>query len=123
MESGLNVRAIDFARFGLIFLNGGSWNGRQILPVDWVTKSTAPLDPDTRQWETFAGWQKVGGYYSLHWWGLNNADGSHDFLAEGQYDQVIYVAPRKNVVIVRMGNQPDGAVSWPLVIHALVDAL
>lgn len=123
MESGLNARAIDFARFGLIFLHGGAWNGRQILPADWVTVSTAPLRPDPRRWETFPNWPRLGGYYTYHWWGLNNADGSYDFLAEGQYDQIIYIAPRKNVVVVRLGNQPDRGVTWALAIHALVDAL
>ncbi len=36
MESGINARARDYARFGLIFLHDGSLNGVQILPEDWV---------------------------------------------------------------------------------------
>jgi CubicO group peptidase (beta-lactamase class C family) len=123
MESGLNVRAIDFARFGLVFLNGGFWNGTQILPAGWVEESTAPLRPDPREWQSFPDWPKLGGYYTYHWWGLDNADGTHDFMARGQYDQLIYVAPRKNVVVVRMGNEPDPLVDWGLVVHELVDAL
>lgn len=105
MESGINARAIDFARFGLIFLHNGFWNGLQILPEEWVHESTEPLRPDERIWETFPDWLEQGGYYKYHWWGLNNADGSYDFYAHGRYDQIIYVAPRKNTVIVRLGDQ------------------
>jgi hypothetical protein len=123
MESGINARARDFARFGLIFLHNGYWNGVQILPEDWVRESTAPLRPDPRTWETMPDWPGYNGYYKYHWWGINNPDGSYDFLAHGRYDQIIYVAPRKNVVIVRLGQTPDDIPlsTWPLAIHNIVD--
>jgi CubicO group peptidase (beta-lactamase class C family) len=123
MESGINARAIDFARFGLIFLHNGFWNGMQILPESWVRESTEPLRPDPRTWETMSSWPDHGGYYKYHWWGINNPDGSYDFYAHGRYDQIIYVAPRKNVVIVRLGDALDENVIWPLVIHNVVDQL
>lgn len=123
MESGINARAIDFARFGLIFLHDGFWNGVQILPESWVRESTEPLRPDPRTWETMSQWPEYGGYYKYHWWGLNHPDGTYDFYAHGRYDQIIYVAPRKNVVIVRLGEARDGSVQWPLVIQDVVDQL
>jgi CubicO group peptidase (beta-lactamase class C family) len=123
MESGINARAIDFARFGLIFLHNGFWNGVQILPEAWVTESTQPLSPDPRTWETMNYWSEYDGYYKYHWWGINNADGLYDFYAHGRYDQVVYVAPRKNMVIVRLGNAPDSSLMWPLVLHNIVDQL
>ena len=123
MESGINARAIDFARFGLIFLHNGFWNGVQILPESWVRESTEPLRPDPRTWETMAWWPDYNGYYKYHWWGINNEDGSYDFYAHGRYDQIIYVAPRKNMVIVRLGAMLDENVMWPLVIHNVVDQL
>jgi hypothetical protein len=123
MESGINARAIDFARFGLIYLHNGFWNGAQILPESWVRESTEPLRPDPRIWESASFWPDLGGYYKYHWWGINNPDGSYDYWAHGRYDQVIYVAPRKNVVIVRLGDAPDPYVSWPLVIYDVVDKL
>lgn len=123
MESGINARAVDFARFGSIFLHKGYWNGVQILPESWVTESTQPLRPDPRTWETMTYWPKYDGYYKYHWWGINNADGSYDFYAHGRFDQFVYVAPRKNVVIVRLGDAPDAQVLWPLVLHNIVDQL
>jgi hypothetical protein len=123
MESGINARAIDFARFGLIFLHNGFWNGVQILPESWVRESTEPLRPDPRIWESASFWPDLGGYYKYHWWGIYNPDGSYDYWAHGRYDQIIYVAPRKNVVIVRLGAAPDPYVTWPLVIYDIVDRL
>ncbi len=40
MESGLNVTPVDYARFGLLFLHGGEWNGRRIVSRDWVRSAT-----------------------------------------------------------------------------------
>lgn len=123
MESGINARAIDYARFGLIFLHNGFWNGAQILPEAWVAESTQPLRPDPRTWELVPTWTGYTRYYKYHWWGLDNPDGTYDFYAHGKFDQIVYVAPRKNVVIVRLGNAPDENVRWPMVIHNLIDQL
>lgn len=123
MESGINARAIDYARFGLIFLHNGYWNEVQILPEAWVAESTQPLRPDARMWELVPSWPGYDRYYKYHWWGLDNPDGTYDFYAHGKYDQIVYVAPRKNVVVVRLGNAPDGNVRWPMVIHNIIDQL
>lgn len=38
--SGLRLRARDLAKFGSLFLNGGKWNGKQVISADWVDRST-----------------------------------------------------------------------------------
>lgn len=123
MESGLNAAPVDYARFGLIFLHKGYWNGGQILPEEWVEESTSPLRPDPRRWESARSWPDYGGYYKYHWWGINNPDGTYDFYAHGKYNQIVYVAPRKNVVIVRLGKAPDEAIRWPLIFQAIVNQM
>lgn len=123
MESGINARAIDFARFGLIYLHNGYWNGQQILPSAWVAESTMPDPEDMRPFEVFPAWQENGGYYGYHWWGLHNSDGTDDFSASGHLGQMIYVAPRKNIVIVRFGNEPDSNVLWLYVARSIADQL
>jgi len=120
MESGINARAVDYARFGLIYLHNGFWNGKQILPAEWVAESTKP---NTKPFEVAQSWEEAGGYYGYHWWGLNNADGTYDFSARGNLGQMIYVAPRKNMVIVRFGNEADPNVIWSFVAQALVDQM
>jgi CubicO group peptidase (beta-lactamase class C family) len=39
MESGLNIRAIDFAKFGRLVLNNGNWNGKQLISNNWINYS------------------------------------------------------------------------------------
>ncbi len=123
MESGINARAIDYARFGLLYLHNGEWNGVQILPETWVRESTAPDPSDIRPFEVNQSWQERGGYYGYHWWGMNNADGTYDYAARGHLGQIIYVAPRKNMVVVRFGSEADSNVIWSYVIKALVDQM
>jgi CubicO group peptidase (beta-lactamase class C family) len=36
---GIRLRALDFAKFGQLYKNGGVWNGKQIIPKEWVQKS------------------------------------------------------------------------------------
>ena len=75
MSSGLNARSIDFARFGQLILNGGLWNGKQLIPQAWVEESTLPDPADRRPWMDFTEFKESGGYYKYHWWGLVRADG------------------------------------------------
>ena len=40
MQAGINAQAIDFAKFGRLYLNNGSWKGTQVIPASWVAEST-----------------------------------------------------------------------------------
>ena len=120
----LNARAVDYARFGLVFLNGGRFNGRQIVPAAWVAQSTAAQSlsgsddaarrnierPDSAN-PTFYAWQ----------WRRMPAAASatatprllgNDFYAQGLYGQVLYIAPGTDTVVLRLGSQ-WGEVPWP----------
>jgi CubicO group peptidase (beta-lactamase class C family) len=120
-NSALNARAIDFARFGLLFLNQGRWNGQQIISQRWVTESTTPDPSDQRSWKDDPTWQQAGGYYKYHWWGLNNPDGTYDYLAWGKDGQFIYVSPSTNTVVVRLGGEES--YPWPFALRALTRSL
>lgn len=105
METGVNARAIDFAKFGVLFLNDGLWEGNQVIPKAWVEESTQPLLPENYA-DYYNEWVKAmpgQGYYKYMWWGMTREDGSYDFTAEGDKGQFIYVSPMKNMVIVRNG--------------------
>ena len=85
---GLNIRTRDYARMGQMFLQGGMYNGKQIVPADWVAASTVPSAP------TSAG--EYG--YGYQWWMPRDArDG--EFLARGVYGQYIYINRPLGVVI------------------------
>ena len=119
MESGLNGRAIDFARFGLLFLHNGKWNGGQLISQDWVKESTAPDPADQREWPYWPEYRQNGGYYRYHWWGNVREDGHYDFTAAGNFGQYIYVCPQKNLVIARFGEDDEPVDSFREVLYAL----
>ena len=105
METGVNARAIDFAKFGALYLNGGLWEGEQVIPKAWVDESIQPLLPENYS-DYYNDWVKAmpgQGYYKYMWWGMVREDGSYDFTAEGDKGQFIYVSPGNNMVIIRNG--------------------
>jgi CubicO group peptidase (beta-lactamase class C family) len=93
MESGVNARARDFARFGMLFAKEGNVRGKQLISRGWVKESTRAdtnTDPSLD--------------YQYFWW-VNTTDGKNHFSAQGNYGQYIYVAPEKDLVIVRLGKE------------------
>ncbi len=88
----LNGTTVDFAKLGRLFLNNGNWNGKQIVPQEWVKQS---LTPDT----------ELGGLRTekYHWWLLPDSDGA--FYAGGLYGQYILVYPKKKLIIVRFAER------------------
>jgi CubicO group peptidase (beta-lactamase class C family) len=113
-ESGLVARAIDFARFGQLYLDGGRANGRQIVPADWVEASIT--SPAAGQPNRF-----VEGFHRKLWWGaFRPGRVRDDFYANGHFGQRIYVSPDKALVIVRMGRD-GGDVNWTELLGGIAD--
>ena len=108
MEAGLNARAIDFAKFGRLYLEDGNWLGRQVVSEEWVAESTS-LDPSTQNEayysKSFGPYVYDGGrgYYKYMWYGRLRDGQPADFAAEGDHGQYIYVSPANGVIIVRNG--------------------
>ena len=105
MESGINARAIDFAKFGRLFLHNGNWDGEQVIPAAWVADSTqadTSLDYDRYYYDDFI-FADGRGYYKYMWWGMQRDGGKYDFSAIGNKGQLIYVSPEKNLLILRFG--------------------
>jgi CubicO group peptidase (beta-lactamase class C family) len=105
METGVNARAIDFAKLGVLFLNDGNWQGEQVISKAWVNESTQPLYPPNYA-DYYSDWYDLlpgEGHYKYMWYSLVRGENSYDFAAEGDKGQFIYVSPMKNLVIVRNG--------------------
>jgi CubicO group peptidase (beta-lactamase class C family) len=96
---GLNVTLRDYARLGVLFLDSGRWNGKQVVPEQWVLNSTRPLDPHVQP--RMAGNTKRDGY-GYQWWIPYGAE--DEYNAQGIYDQFIYVDPDKDAVIVKLSS-------------------
>lgn len=106
MESGLNARAIDFARFGVMLSRGGVVDSKQVVPEKWISEATtmdAMSDPNEN--------------YQYFWWTYQN----NQFAAQGNKGQYIWVAPEQETVIVRLGR--DETFFWPTLMMDLTRAL
>lgn len=100
LESGINARTLDFARFGQLFLDEGvALDGRRIVSAEAVRAATSP--DGAVPLEQFRG----GAYYKHFWWGQRRSDGFHDFSARGNHGQFVFVSPRNQVVIARNGRE------------------
>ena len=87
--------ARDFARFGLLYLRDGVWEGQRLLPAGWVDYGRTP---------TF---QQAGAgpeVYGAHWW--LDVGGPGSFSANGYDGQFIVIVPDLDVVVVRNGATP-----------------
>ena len=106
MESGINGRALDFAKFGRLFLREGDWDGEQIIPDDWVQDSTRmePVGSATYYPDWFQD-SLPDGYYQYMWWGMERDGEASDFVALGNHGQFIYISPHKDLIIIRHGEQ------------------
>jgi CubicO group peptidase (beta-lactamase class C family) len=100
----LNARARDYAKLGRLYLNNGNWNGKQIVPENWVKKSVAIDTTNGSSW-----------FYQYQWW---IASDEGDYFARGMLGQFVYVNPTKNLIIVRLGERGSG-VNWPEIFKAI----
>jgi CubicO group peptidase (beta-lactamase class C family) len=113
MESGLNARPVDYARFGLLLLHNGEWNGRRIVSEDWVRAATG-ADPTTDPAYYYG--------YRYFWW--LDVERPGRFYALGKYGQYIYVAPDADAVVVRFGRDWGVAnITWLATFRDLADQL
>ena len=110
--SGLRLRARDLAKFGSLYLHGGRWNGKQIIPADWVERSTRRHFRFRPRTGPDAGGE-FG--YSYFWWyncyptpaGLVEAR-----AAVGNGQQRVYVLPGLDMVVtILAGRYNDPAAS------------
>lgn len=93
-----NSNARDFARFGRLVMNDGQWNGKQIVPIDYLEKA---LTPATHLRDTDG--KKVD-YYGWQWWLLNHK-GKDVFYMRGVNGQYVFVIPESDLIIVRLGHK------------------
>jgi len=84
----------DWAKFGLLYLHNGSWNGNQLFTKDWVKYVRTPTNGSN-------------GQYGAHFW-LNSGGKFPDvsknvYSANGYQGQRVFIFPDKDLVVVRMG--------------------
>lgn len=119
---GLRVKTEDMAKFGLLYLQKGMWNGRQIIPAAWVEEATTfKIDqapgalPEAR-----AKSEWMQGYCYQFWRNRHNS-----YRADGAYGQYIIVIPEKDAVVAITCESPDMQdeinLVWDYILPALKD--
>lgn len=94
-SSFVHATALDFAKFGLLYLRGGEWDGRQLISRAWVDTAQIPLSVD----------EKDGNFYSWQWWVTGDEFGT--YRASGFEGQMICVVPALDALVVRFGKTPE----------------
>jgi CubicO group peptidase (beta-lactamase class C family) len=96
LSSQVYTNARDLARFGLLYLNGGVWNGERLISEEWIdfVRTPAPATAET------------GRQYGGQWWLV--PDGRDDvprdaYSTAGNRGQYVVVVPSHDLVIVRRG--------------------
>ena len=87
--------ARDFARFGLLYMRDGIWDGRRILPEGWVDYARTPTPTPADE--------PLG--YGAHWW--LNLCGPGSFSANGYQGQYTILVPQHDLILVRHGESLD----------------
>jgi CubicO group peptidase (beta-lactamase class C family) len=96
LSSQVYTTARDLARFGLLYLNGGVWNGERLISEEWIEFVRTPA-PSTAA---------SGNFYGGQWWLVpdNRTDVPKDaYSTAGNRGQYVIVVPSHDLVIVRRG--------------------
>ena len=88
---GLRLRAVDMAKLGVLVLNGGRWNDRQLVSQAWVRTMTAPASAP---------------FYGLYWWINDIVATEPEVHAMGFKGQFIVDLPQRNAVVVMTSMLP-----------------
>jgi CubicO group peptidase (beta-lactamase class C family) len=84
---GLTLTAMDMAKIGQLYLNGGKRNGKQIVSSAWIDESI----------KEHSRWKEQNLPYGYLWWvGIGNGTG---YAAMGDSGNVIYINPKNNIVV------------------------
>lgn len=112
MESGINFHAVDFVKIGSMVLHQGYFNGTQVISSEWLNLSALcefPLDSADYD-DTFLADKNIG--YKYMWYCTPSAQGGYDIVAWGKSDQILYVSPANNTVVLRTGKTDGGVPNW-----------
>jgi len=114
LSSQVYTNARDLARFGLLYLNNGIWDGERILSEEWIRFVTTPA-PSTAD---------IGNFYGAQWWLV--PDDRKDvpktaYRTSGNRGQYVIVIPSHELVIVRRGLDygRQGFDAWDLAREVL----
>ena len=107
--TGIEVNALQLARFGHLMLHRGRWKDRQLVPAEFVRMATrTQVDADLPIGDTDRANVLGSGSYGFNWWTSGGLSAMPDapqdaFYASGLKHNVLAVVPSLGLVVVRMG--------------------
>lgn len=105
LGGGLRLTARDFAKFGQLYLNGGTWRGRHVLDPGFVRRATTPRFP------------LAGIRYGLLWWVIDypfRGDTVQAYFAGGNGGQLVMVIPTLELVVATYAANYADPVTYKL---------
>lgn len=107
---GLTLTAMDMAKIGGLYLNGGVWEGKQIVPARWIAESTTE----------HSHWREAGLPYGYLWW-LPELNGLRTYCAMGDGGNTICCVPEKKLVVaIASAFMPDAKDRLELVARHIL---
>ena len=104
----------DWAKFGLLYLHEGNWNGEQLFDPSWVRYVTTAANTSE-------------GKYGAHFWlnaGGRYPDAPRDlYSCNGYQGQRVFIIPSLDLVIVRMGLKEDPAFDFNAFLKAVIGSI
>ena len=118
--AGMQATASEYAKYGYLYLQRGRWDGQQVVPAEWVDRSTQAKNV-CEDWNQYL-WHvnppvRLGkqdpSCDSLYCPPVSFADLPADgFFAEGVYGQFMFIVPSADLVVVRLGEDTGGLEHW-----------
>lgn len=106
---GISTTIHDLAKIGRLYMNNGMWNGKRIVSEEWIRQTA---DCDT----SYHG-------YHFNWYNINYENyvrpENSGYYALGICEQVLYVNPYKNLVMVRIGWSNSGNTRIPVLFEQM----
>jgi CubicO group peptidase (beta-lactamase class C family) len=114
--------ARDWARFGMLYLNDGTWNGERILPQGWVKYSTTPAPAAPMRQYGAQIWLNLGAIDNptlVEYPGLPN----EAIVFDGFERNFVVIVPSKKLVVVRLGVTHNKNFSLANLVNGVIEAL
>lgn len=116
---GLRLRTEDLAKFGQLLLNGGVWNGKQLIPKEWIKEATAyqiKNSDEPEEKRSLSDWGQ--GYAYQMWRGKNNT-----VRLDGMGGQFVVLIPDKDAIVVFTANNTNTQKQLDLMHKYLIPAI
>jgi CubicO group peptidase (beta-lactamase class C family) len=116
---GLRLRTEDLAKFGQLLLNGGIWNGKQLIPKEWIKEATSfqiKNSDEPEEKRSLSDWAQ--GYAYQMWRGRNNT-----VRLDGMAGQFVVLIPDKDAIVVFTANNSNTQKQLNLIHTYLIPAI